>query len=153
VNTTKSTTTTDNAHVAQSRLILLDATLIFFIALTMYSYIRFRKLRYWEFSLQWWGWLIATGFFMACAWGSKVNGPLTVVAIGIAVLIDLWGLLDVNKEGHTMVNFFYRCLAIVYVLTHIFRNTSGNTLVLVPLVLLLCRSLSICHSFGSTLLS
>jgi dolichyl-phosphate-mannose--protein O-mannosyl transferase len=36
----------DNAHVAQSRLILLDATLIFFLSLTMYSYIRFRKLRY-----------------------------------------------------------------------------------------------------------
>lgn len=37
----------DNAHIAQSRLILLDATLIFFMTLTMYSYIRFRKLRYW----------------------------------------------------------------------------------------------------------
>jgi dolichyl-phosphate-mannose-protein mannosyltransferase len=36
----------DNAHVAQSRLILLDATLIFFLSLTMYSYVRFRKLRY-----------------------------------------------------------------------------------------------------------
>ena len=36
----------DNAHIAQSRLILLDATLIFFMALTVYSYIRFRKLRY-----------------------------------------------------------------------------------------------------------
>lgn len=37
----------DNAHIAQSRLILLDATLIFFMALTIYSYVRFRKLRYW----------------------------------------------------------------------------------------------------------
>ena len=36
----------DNAHIAQSRLILLDATLIFFLSLTMYCYIRFRKLRY-----------------------------------------------------------------------------------------------------------
>lgn len=36
----------DNAHIAQSRLILLDATLIFFMALTIYAYIRFRKLRY-----------------------------------------------------------------------------------------------------------
>jgi dolichyl-phosphate-mannose-protein mannosyltransferase len=37
----------DNAHVAQCRLILLDAALIFFMSLTIYSYIRFRKLRYW----------------------------------------------------------------------------------------------------------
>lgn len=36
----------DNAHVAQGRLILLDAILIFFISMTMYCYIRFRKLRY-----------------------------------------------------------------------------------------------------------
>jgi dolichyl-phosphate-mannose-protein mannosyltransferase len=36
----------DNAHIAQSRLILLDAQLIFFIALSIYSYVRFRKLRY-----------------------------------------------------------------------------------------------------------
>ena len=36
----------DNAHVTQSRLILLDAMLIFFMTLTIYAYIRFRKLRY-----------------------------------------------------------------------------------------------------------
>jgi len=36
----------DNAHVAQSRLILLDACLIFFMSLTIYGYIKFRKLRY-----------------------------------------------------------------------------------------------------------
>lgn len=41
---------------------------------------------------------------MACTWGSKVNGILTVFAIGFAVLIDLWDILDVHKEGHTMVN-------------------------------------------------
>ncbi|KAH7926032.1 glycosyltransferase family 39 protein [Leucogyrophana mollusca] len=94
----------DNAHVAQSRLILLDATLIFFMTLTMYSYIRFRKLRYWEFSVDWWSWLLATGFFMACTWGSKVNGILTVLSIGLAVLIDLWDILD-HKKGHTMEHF------------------------------------------------
>ena len=36
----------DNAHIAQDRLILLDAQLVFFIALTIYAYIRFKKLRY-----------------------------------------------------------------------------------------------------------
>ncbi|CCO29055.1 dolichyl-phosphate-mannose-proteinmannosyltransferase [Rhizoctonia solani AG-1 IB] len=36
----------DNGHVTQSRLILLDAQLCFFMALSLYSYIRFRKLRY-----------------------------------------------------------------------------------------------------------
>ena len=39
---------------------------------------------------------------MACTWGSKVNGVLTVFSIGIAVLIDLWDILDIRK-GNTMV--------------------------------------------------
>ncbi|KIM90447.1 glycosyltransferase family 39 protein [Piloderma croceum F 1598] len=95
----------DNAHVAQSRLILLDATLIFFMSLTIYSYIRFRKLRYWEFTAEWWFWLVATGAFMAFTWGSKVNGILTVFTIGIAVLVDLWDILDIRK-GYTMDHFW-----------------------------------------------
>lgn len=72
------------------------------MALTIYGYVRFRKLRYREFSPEWWGWLLATGTFMACTWASKVNGILTVATIGIAVMIDLWDILDV-KRGHTMV--------------------------------------------------
>jgi hypothetical protein len=39
---------------------------------------------------------------MACTWGSKVNGILTVLTIGVAVLVDLWDILDI-KKGHTMV--------------------------------------------------
>ncbi|KAI0705180.1 glycosyltransferase family 39 protein [Cytidiella melzeri] len=96
----------DNAHIAQSRLILLDAPLIFFMTVTIYCYVRFRKLRYREFSPEWWGWLLATGTFMACTWASKVNGILTVAAIGTAVLIDLWDILDV-KKGHSM-EFFWK---------------------------------------------
>jgi dolichyl-phosphate-mannose-protein mannosyltransferase len=41
---------------------------------------------------------------MACTWGSKVNGILAVFTIGIAVLIDLWDILDI-KKGHTMVRW------------------------------------------------
>ncbi|KAG1865670.1 hypothetical protein C8R48DRAFT_672283 [Suillus tomentosus] len=55
----------------------------------------------WEFTVEWWSWLIATGFFMACTWGAKVNGILTVATIGIAVLVDLWDILD-HKKGFTM---------------------------------------------------
>ncbi|KAJ7442300.1 glycosyltransferase family 39 protein [Mycena latifolia] len=88
----------DNAHIAQSRLILLDATLIFFHGP--------HDLRYWAFSTEWWTWLTLTGVFMACTWGSKVNGILCVFTIGIAVLIDLWDILDHKKEGNTMEHFW-----------------------------------------------
>ncbi|GBE86447.1 O-mannosyltransferase [Sparassis latifolia] len=104
----------DNAHIAQSRLILLDATLIFFMSLTLYSYIRFRKLRFLEFSPEWWGWLLATGTFMACTWASKVNGVLTVVAIGIAVLVDLWDLLDQrNSMDYFWKHFMARAVGLI----------------------------------------
>ncbi len=55
-----------------------------------------------EFSAQWYVWLILTGVFMACTWGSKVNGILTVATIGVATMIDLWELLD-YKKGNSMV--------------------------------------------------
>lgn len=45
---------------------------------------------------------MATGLFMACTWASKVNGILTVATIGVAVLIDLWDILD-YKKGHSLV--------------------------------------------------
>ncbi|KAE9399518.1 glycosyltransferase family 39 protein [Gymnopus androsaceus JB14] len=99
----------DNAHIAQSRLILLDACLIFFMSLTIYSYVRFQKLRYREFTTEWFGWLVATGVFMACTWGSKVNGVLTVATVGVAVLIDLWGILD-HKRSPTM-DYFWKHFA------------------------------------------
>ncbi|KAI5120378.1 hypothetical protein M0805_006900 [Coniferiporia weirii] len=94
----------DNGHIAQDRLILLDAQLIFFTALTTYTYIRFRKLRYNEFSTEWWTWLIATGVCLACCLGSKINGILIFFTIGAAVLVDLWDLLDI-KKGYSMEHF------------------------------------------------
>ncbi|KAG9053935.1 hypothetical protein FS842_006722 [Serendipita sp. 407] len=47
----------DNGHITQTRLILLDAALIMFMALSLYGYIRFRKVRHLEFSRSWWGWI------------------------------------------------------------------------------------------------
>jgi len=44
---------------------------------------------------------------MACAWGSKVNGILTVVSVGFAVLVDLWDILD-KKKNPNIVSFAIR---------------------------------------------
>ncbi len=35
----------DNAHVLQTKLILLDAPLVLFMAMSFYCYVRFHKLR------------------------------------------------------------------------------------------------------------
>ena len=120
------TTYPDNAHISQTRLILLDAQLVFFTALSLYSYIRFRKLRYWcviqffrhahylpaspnrEFTFDWWFWLIATGVSLAATLGSKMVGLFTFLTIGTAVLVDLWDILDF-KKGHSMVRTENMC--------------------------------------------
>ena len=87
----------DNAHVAFTRLIMLDATLIFSIACAIYSYVRFYKERYSPFSYSWWKWLFLTGVALSGAISTKYVGILTFVTIGFAVLIDLWKLIDIER--------------------------------------------------------
>ncbi|CCF49897.1 hypothetical protein NDA10_007841 [Ustilago hordei] len=87
----------DNAHIAQDRLILLDAPLILFMMLSMYCYIRFYKLRYNEFGAKWWSWLIATGLSLAMTMSCKMVGLFTFITIGAAVAWDLWRLLDIRR--------------------------------------------------------
>ncbi|KAF9512686.1 glycosyltransferase family 39 protein [Hydnum rufescens UP504] len=106
----------DNAHITQTRLILLDAALVFFMALSLYAYIRFRKLRYSEYTTEWWLWLCSTGFFLACTLGCKMVGLFTFLTIGTAVLVDLWNILD-YKKGLSMEqvwrHFFARALGLI----------------------------------------
>lgn len=88
----------DNAHIGQTRLILLDATLIFFMALSVLSYIRFYKLRHIPFSRKWWKWLLLTGVCLSCVISTKYVGAFTFFSIGVPVLIDLWDLMDINRR-------------------------------------------------------
>lgn len=88
----------DNAHVTQTRLILLDAMLVFSIALTFYSYVKFYKLQLTSpFSSQWYLWLYLTGFSLSLVVSTKYVGILTYCAIGIAVAVNLWQMLDIRS--------------------------------------------------------
>ncbi|KAK0754017.1 glycosyltransferase family 39 protein [Schizothecium vesticola] len=89
----------DNAHIGQTRLILLDATLVFAMACSLLFYIKFYKLRHEPFSRKWWKWLILTGFALSCDMSVKYVGLFAFVAIGSAVIIDLWDLLDIKRPG------------------------------------------------------
>lgn len=88
----------DNAHIGQTRLILLDATLVLFMALSVLCYIRFYKLRHDPFSRKWWKWLLLTGICMSCVISTKYVGAFTFFSIGVPVMIDLWDLLDINRK-------------------------------------------------------
>lgn len=89
----------DNAHIGQTRLILLDATLVLAMACSLLFYIKFYKLRHEPFSRKWWKWLILTGFALSCDISTKYVGLFAFVTIGSAVVIDLWELLDIKRPG------------------------------------------------------
>ncbi|EPE27156.1 MIR [Glarea lozoyensis ATCC 20868] len=88
----------DNAHIGQTRLILLDATLVFAMACSLLCYIKFYKLRHEPFGRKWWKWLLLTGFALSCVISTKYVGLFAFVTIGSAVAIDLWDLLNVNRR-------------------------------------------------------
>ncbi|CAH2350545.1 dolichyl-phosphate-mannose--protein mannosyltransferase 4 [[Candida] railenensis] len=88
----------DNAHVIDSRLILLDSTLILSVALTIFTYVKFSTFRRQPFSKNWWIWLYATGVSLSCVISTKYVGVFTYVTIGIGVLHELWILLDYEKK-------------------------------------------------------
>ncbi|CAD6574542.1 MAG: hypothetical protein CYPHOPRED_005451 [Cyphobasidiales sp. Tagirdzhanova-0007] len=108
----------DNAHVTQTRLILLDAPMILFQACAIYAYIRFYKLRYLEFTQAWWTWLVTTGIFLAFTISCKMVGLFMFLTVGSAVCIDLWNILDVRR-GLSMKrvsqHFFARVLGLIIV--------------------------------------
>lgn len=88
----------DNAHIGQTRLILLDATLVFAMACSLLCYVKFYKLRHEPFGRKWWKWLLMTGFALSCVISTKYVGLFAFVTIGSAVAIDLWSLLDINRR-------------------------------------------------------
>jgi dolichyl-phosphate-mannose-protein mannosyltransferase len=117
----------DNAHIGQTRLILLDATLIFFMALSILCYVRFYKLRHVPFSRKWWKWMLLTGVCLSCVISTKYVGVFTFFSIGVPVLFDLWDLLDVNRrQGKLSIQEFGR---------HFAARTIG--LIIIPFLLYL----------------
>lgn len=115
----------DTAHVTETRLILLDAILIISIAATMYCYVRFYKCQLRQpFTWSWCIWLHATGLSLSFVISTKYVGVMTYSAIGFAVVVNLWQLLDI-KAGLSLRQF----------MRHFSKRLNG--LVLIPFVIYL----------------
>lgn len=116
----------DNAQILSSRLIMLDAMLIWSIALTTYCYIRFYKYQCMQksFTFEWYQWLLFTGISLSCTISIKYVGVFTYGFIGTAVILNLWQLLDF-RFGLT-IRLFMR---------HLIRRL--NILVFVPFIIYL----------------
>lgn len=94
----------DNAHVGETRLILLDATLIISVAASMYTYVRFTKLRRTPFTFEWYKWLFLSGVSLSFVISTKYVGVMTFLSVGVAVAYELWYLLD-YRTGLTIREF------------------------------------------------
>lgn len=115
----------DNAHVIETRLILLDAILLIAVAASVYCYVRFYKEQLKKpFSLKWYIWLYMTGLSLSFVISTKYIGVMTYAAIGIAVVVNLWQLLDIRSN-----------LTIPQFMRHVSRRLNG--LILIPFVIYL----------------
>lgn len=88
----------DNGICIQSKFILLDAQLMFFMIASFFCWVKFRQFRRQSFSKNWWKWLTGTGLFLGLDLGVKFVGLFAYGLIGIATLIDLWELTDIKRK-------------------------------------------------------
>ncbi|XP_058015641.1 protein O-mannosyl-transferase 1 isoform X6 [Ahaetulla prasina] len=84
----------ENSLITQSRLMLLESILIFFILLAVLSYLKFHNTQKQSpFSARWWLWLLLTGVSCSCAVGVKYMGLFTYLLILSLAGIHSWQLV------------------------------------------------------------
>jgi len=107
----------ENSLATQSRLILLDASLLFFTGLTLLSWAKFQTYQKRPFSNEWWKWLTFTGVGLGLVCSVKMVGLFSVAYIGLATLNNLWNVLgdlrnSMKKFGQ---HFLARALCLIVV--------------------------------------
>ncbi|XP_028664461.1 protein O-mannosyl-transferase 1 [Erpetoichthys calabaricus] len=95
----------ENALICQSRFMLLESVLTFFLFLAVLSYLKFNNVQKsgGAFSTSWWSWLLLTGLACTCAVGVKYMGLFTyVLLLGIAGT-HTWQIIGNRAIGHVTV--------------------------------------------------
>lgn len=99
----------ENVLVVQSKFILLDSMMLFFIAASVCLYIKFLKEYRRAFETSWWLYLLSLGFCLASAASTKYNGFLTFLLIGGIATYELWVLI--SDRATTAISLTYHFLA------------------------------------------
>uniref|UniRef100_A0A8C0GFQ0 Protein O-mannosyl-transferase 1 n=1 Tax=Chelonoidis abingdonii TaxID=106734 RepID=A0A8C0GFQ0_CHEAB len=114
----------ENSLITQSRLMLLESVLIFFILLAILSYLKFYNLQKCSpFTAGWWFWLLLTGVACSCAVGVKYMGLFTYMLLLATAGVHFWHLI--GDQTLSNVSVFCHLLA------------RGLTLVVVPVAMYL----------------
>ncbi|XP_078686158.1 protein O-mannosyl-transferase 1-like [Branchiostoma floridae x Branchiostoma belcheri] len=97
----------ENSLVTQSRFLLIDSFLLFFILATLLCLLKFWRLKHSPFSPSWWAWLAGTGAMLACACSVKYVGVFTVLLVGGMIFHELWTLIgDKRLTVHDLTSHF-----------------------------------------------
>ena len=120
----------DNAHVTQTRLILLDSYLVFFIIGSVMCWTKFCKYNNSisenddnkgsndRFTAKWWLSLLFTGVFISCSLGVKMVGLFVIAQVGLHTIVHLYKLYTDVKIVSIPIwfkNFVARVLALIIV--------------------------------------
>uniref|UniRef100_A0A673LGK0 Protein O-mannosyl-transferase 1 n=1 Tax=Sinocyclocheilus rhinocerous TaxID=307959 RepID=A0A673LGK0_9TELE len=119
----------ENSLIVQSRFMLLESVLIFFLLLAVLSYLHFHKARNFKsaFSCQpsvtvmifalisWWFWLMICGVSCACGIGVKYMGMFTYILLLGLTAVHTWQLIGDRTLSHVsiVVQVLVRFLALV----------------------------------------
>ncbi|KAI8904782.1 Dolichyl-phosphate-mannose-protein mannosyltransferase-domain-containing protein [Gorgonomyces haynaldii] len=107
----------ENGFVCQQRLILLDSFLVFFCALSIWSYSEFFSCRFQPFTSLWYQSLALTGISIGLVVSVKLVGLFTIALIGLATVLELWSLItDPTVKIQTFGRHFGARVAFLIVL-------------------------------------
>nr|XP_020650570.1 protein O-mannosyl-transferase 1 [Pogona vitticeps] len=108
----------ENSLITQSRLMLMESLLIFFILLAILSYLMFyNSQKQSPFSTRWWFWLILTGFCCSCAVGVKYTGLFTYSLLLVIAGVHSWQLIGDQTLSNVslLCHLLARMLALVVI--------------------------------------
>ncbi|XP_038637634.1 protein O-mannosyl-transferase 1 isoform X2 [Scyliorhinus canicula] len=99
----------ENALITQSRFMLLESVLIFFVLLAVMSYLKFYNRQRCSFSMSWWFWLFLTGTACALAIGVKYMGLFTYLLLLAIAGVHTWQIIGDTTLSNVTV--LYHVLA------------------------------------------
>ncbi|XP_020650570.3 protein O-mannosyl-transferase 1 [Pogona vitticeps] len=108
----------ENSLITQSRLMLMESLLIFFILLAILSYLMFyNSQKQSPFSTRWWFWLLLTGFCCSCAVGVKYTGLFTYSLLLVIAGVHSWQLIGDQTLSNVslLCHLLARMLALVVI--------------------------------------
>jgi len=114
----------ENSLATQSRLILLDAPLLFFTGLTLLSWAKFQQYQKKPFTVNWWKWLTLTGVGLGLVSSVKMVGLFSIATIGLCTLNNLWNILgDLNNSMKKFTqHFMARALCLIVIPISIYAS-------------------------------